>query len=92
MYNDLLLERIAMPVLDQDARIEELIEEIDELENLLSPEAQQLIRDLRPHPVTDDVYEEIDEKATFGERLADRMATGAGSWRFILLFCLFMAV
>ncbi len=92
MYNDLLLDRIAVPVLNQDARIDELIEEIDELDNLLSPEAQQLIRNLRPHPVTDDVYEEIDERATLGERLADRLATVAGSWRFIITFCLFMAL
>lgn len=91
MYNDLLLDRIA-PVLDQDTRIEELIDEIDELDNLLSPEAQQLIRDLRPHPVTDDVYEEIDEKDSLGDRLADKMATLAGSWRFIIFFTLLMAV
>lgn len=91
MYNDLLLDRIA-PVLDQDTRIEELIDEIDELDNLLSPEAQQLIRDLRPHPVTDDVYEEIDETASFGDRVADRMAEMAGSWKFIIGFSLVMAV
>jgi uncharacterized membrane protein len=91
MYNDLLLNRIAAaPVDDVDARIEELIEEIEELTNLAGPEAQRLIRDLRPHLVTDDVYEDIDERASLGDRLADKMATMAGSWRFIIFFGLLM--
>lgn len=91
MYNDLLLNRIVTPE-DTDDQIQDLIDEIEELENLLGPEAQQLIRDLRPHIVTDDVYEDIDERASFGDRLADRMATFAGSWKFIILFSLTMAV
>lgn len=91
MYNDLLLDRIVAPVDDdQDIRIQELIEEIEELENLLSPEAQELINDLRPRIVTEDVYEEIEERASLGDRLADRLATFAGSWRFIILFALIM--
>lgn len=93
MYNDLLLNRIAAaPVDDVDARIEELIEEIEELSSLAGPEAQRLIRDLRPHLVTDDVYEDIDEKASLGDRLADKMASVAGSWRFIISFGLLMVV
>jgi uncharacterized membrane protein len=91
MYNDLLLDRIVVPMDDdQDARIQELIDEIEELENLLSPEAQELISDLRPRIVTDDVYEEIDEQASVGDRLADKLAAFAGSWRFIILFTLVM--
>lgn len=91
MYNDLLLNRIvAAPADDPDARIMELIDEIEELNSLLSPEAQQLIRDLRPRIVTDDVYEEIEERASFGDRMADKLATWAGSWRFIIFFALVM--
>lgn len=93
MYNDLLLDRlVAMPADNQDERIQEIIEEIEELENLLSPEAQNLIRDLRPRTVTDDVYDEIDEHSTFGQRMADRIATWAGSWFFIILFMGMMAL
>lgn len=93
MYNDLLLDRLAaVPSHDPDVRVQELIEEIEELDNLLGPKAQTLIRDLRPVTVTDDVYEGIDEKATFGDRMADRLASLAGSWRFILGFIMFMAV
>lgn len=91
MYNDLLLDRIAAPAVNADDRIQELIDEIEELDNLLSPEAQALIRDLRRHTVSDNVYEEIDEHATLGDRLADWLAAYAGSWRFILLFAGIMA-
>jgi uncharacterized membrane protein len=92
MYNDLLLNRLAAaPVEDADEHIQELIDEIEELKSLTSPEAQELIRDLRPRLVTDDVYEEIEERASFGDRMADRLATWAGSWRFIIGFGLLMA-
>lgn len=91
MYNDLLLNRIAgAPIENPDGRIQELIDEIEELKSLLSPEAQELIRHLRPRLVTDDVYEQIDEQASLGDRLADRLASFAGSWKFILGFALLM--
>ncbi len=93
MYNDLLLNRIAgAPIENPDDRIQELIDEIEELKSLLSPEAQELIRDLRPRIVTDDVYEDIDERASLGDRMADRLAAFAGSWKFILGFALLMVV
>ncbi len=92
MYNDLLLTRIAAAPADEaDAHIQELIDEIEELNSIVSPKAQELIRDLRPRIVTDDVYEEFDEQASLGDRLADRLAAVAGSWRFIIFFCLLMA-
>jgi uncharacterized membrane protein len=92
MYNDLLLNRLAAAPVDEDAEIQDLIDEIEELDNLLDPEAQNLIRELRPYIVTEDVYEDIDEEASLGDRLADRMATFAGSWKFILMFAGIMVV
>lgn len=97
MYNDLLLQRLAASNLSPedaqyDARIDSLIAEIEELENLLSPEARDLIEDLRPMTVSDDVYGEIDEHASLGDRLADRLALFAGSWGFIIFFGLVMLV
>jgi uncharacterized membrane protein len=86
MYNDLLLNRLAPAVDNDDLEVQGLIDEIEELDSLLSPEAQTLIRDLRPYIVTDDVYEDIDEQASFGDRMADKLATFAGSWKFILIF------
>jgi len=91
MYNDLLLNRLAAAPVDEDAEIQDLIDEIEELDTLLDPEAQALIRDLRPYIVTDDVYEDIDEQASFGDRLADKFSTLAGSWKFIIVFSLLMA-
>lgn len=92
MYNDLLLNRIVPPVDNAEEEVQGLIEEIEELDSLLSPEAQELIRDLRPYIVTDDVYEEIDEAASIGDRLADKISTFAGSWKFIISFGLIMVV
>jgi uncharacterized membrane protein len=91
MYQDLLMDRFITDT-DQDERIDELISEINNLDNLLSPEAQQLIQDLRPHTVTDDVYKEIDQQDSLGDRWADRLAAQAGSWRFIILFVVFMLI
>ena len=93
MYNDLFLERLVAlnPITeDADTRIERLIDEIEALDNLLSPEALSLIRDLRPHTVSDDVYDDLEEKATIGDKLADKMASFAGSWTFIGGFIIFM--
>jgi uncharacterized membrane protein len=102
MYNDLLLDRLvastaALPSQNTDVdvdveeeRIQELITEIEELDSLLSPEAQDIIRDLRPVTVSDDIYDLIEENATFGQRMADRIATFAGSWGFIIFFLLLM--
>jgi uncharacterized membrane protein len=92
MYSDLLLNRLVAPVDTEDEQIQDLIDEIEELDSLLSPEAQELIRDLRPYIVTDDVYEDIDEQASFGDRVADRLSYFAGSWKFIIMFALLMAV
>lgn len=92
MYSDLLLNRIGAPVNADDEQIQDLIEELEELDSLLSPEAQDIIRDLRPHIVTDDVYEQIDEGASFGDRLADRISSFAGSWGFISLFLVAMII
>ncbi len=92
MYNDLLLNRLVAPEDNEDEQIQDLIDEIEELDSLLSPEAQDLIRDLRPYIVSDDVYEDIDEQASFGERVADWTATFQGSWKFIFVFAAIMAI
>ncbi len=91
MYNDLIFDRLSIfPHDDPDTRVSELIEEAEALDNLLSPEAREIIEDLRPRTVTDDVYEDMDENATFGQKMADRLSAWAGSWTFIILFLFFM--
>jgi uncharacterized membrane protein len=76
---------------EEEARIDELIEDIEDLESLTSDEARDLIEELRPLSVSEDVYEELEEESTFGDRMADRLSTFAGSWRFIIGFSVFMA-
>jgi uncharacterized membrane protein len=43
-------------------------------------------------PTARDVNREADDKLTWGQRLADRVAGWNGSWSFILLLCLLSAV
>lgn len=42
--------------------------------------------------ISRDVHREFDENITFGQRLADHVASFGGSWTFILLFLAFMVV
>jgi CRP/FNR family transcriptional regulator, cyclic AMP receptor protein len=56
------------------ALLSELADRLRETNALLSQRAAK------------DVNKELDENATFGERVADKVATVAGSWAFILSF------
>lgn len=42
-------------------------------------------------PITDDTEASYDSARTFGDRAADTIATFGGSWRFLILFALFLA-
>ncbi|MCU0514780.1 MAG: DUF1003 domain-containing protein [Anaerolineae bacterium] len=88
----LAAEQAAADADNDDARIEELIEDLEELDSLVGKEAQELIEELRPLHVSEDVYEEIEEETTFGQRMADRVASVAGSWGFIFGFMLLMVI
>jgi len=91
LNHDLLLQQqLAQMGVDDDAHIEAIISEIEELDSLTDNRAQALIEELRPHTVTEDVYEELEERETFGARLSDVIAEYVGSWRFIVLFSLMM--
>lgn len=46
----------------------------------------------REHLVASDLNEQIAKNATFGQRMADRIARVAGSWPFIITFVLFIVV
>ncbi|WP_395943196.1 DUF1003 domain-containing protein [Brevundimonas sp.] len=43
-------------------------------------------------PISEDINETFDDKQTFGDRLADRVATFGGSWTFLIAFGAFLAV
>jgi uncharacterized membrane protein len=54
---------------------------------------QEVIRSLREHEVlSEDVESQFDQKWTFGERLADKIAKFGGSWTFLITFALFLFI
>ena len=61
--------------------------ELTELEN-------EVIKDLSNHELTakNPLNEDEEDAATFGERVADRIASFGGSWRFIISFCAVLAI
>ncbi len=53
-------------------------------------ERRVLTRAARRSPVSRDANEAFDDRLTFGQRLADRVAAVGGSWAFILAFLTFL--
>ena len=51
-----------------------------------------LARADRRQTVTEDPIQRLNAQTTFGERLADQVATFGGSWRFIILFGIVLVV
>ena len=57
----------------------------------LSSLEKEVLRSLREHElVSTDIEREFDRQWSFGERLADRIATFGGSWTFLAFFALFL--
>lgn len=50
----------------------------------------ELIEMLLDNPTAIDSDKEEDERRTFGDKLADRVTEIAGSWGFIIGFCVFL--
>ena len=54
---------------------------------------EQVLHSVRDHElVSEDVNREFDRQLTAGERIADRVASFGGSWRFIMIFAGVMVV
>jgi uncharacterized membrane protein len=62
------------------------------VDKLADAERKALERAARHQTVTEDPNRRLDSQATFGERLADRVAEFGGSWVFISLFGAFLLV
>lgn len=60
-------------------------------DDLGSAERKALAHAARRQALTEDPNRKLDEQATFGGRLADRVAEFGGSWPFISIFGLFLA-
>jgi uncharacterized membrane protein len=67
---------------------EYLIKEIGELSDL----EKSVLASLTKNTTLADKLEEEDQKLSFGERIADKVASFGGSWTFIISFILFIAL
>ncbi len=68
---------------------EALRSELDRVSSL----EEQVIEKIRHHElISDNIEDDWALKYTLGQRVADRVAAFGGSWRFIILFCGFIAV
>jgi uncharacterized membrane protein len=63
-----------------------------EIEKLPPYEQEIVERFINGHRVARDVVREFDEGLTFGERIADRVASFGGSWTFIFLFLTILVI
>ncbi len=61
-------------------------------QDLGEKDEEEIIDMLVDNPITVDVDKEIDAKMTFGDKVADKISAIAGSWTFIILFCLFLII
>jgi uncharacterized membrane protein len=53
----------------------------------------QVMKSLEEHEIlSKNINEEFEQKQTFGERLADKLAANAGSWKFIILFSVILVL
>lgn len=77
---------------EEDAMIAGLIDDIEELDSLVDEEAADLIEELRPYIVSEDVYEDIEEDESAWDKAADMIASIVGSWGFIISFLIMMAM
>ncbi len=59
-------------------------------QNLDQKDEEEIINLLVDMPISLDVDKEIDEKMTFGDKVADKLSAIAGSWSFIIGFSLFL--
>lgn len=60
--------------------------------DLLANEASVVRRAAERRPITEDINETFDQEQSFGDRLADRVASFGGSWPFIIAFGVFLLV
>ena len=58
--------------------------------NLDTKDQEELLDLLIDQPISIDVDKLEESKLTKGDRLADRLSEVAGSWTFIIVFCLFL--
>ena len=61
-------------------------------QNLDEKDEEEILDLLINNPISIDVDKENDEKMTFGDKVADKFSAIAGSWTFIISFCVFLII
>ena len=61
-------------------------------QNLEEKDEEEILDLLINEPISIDVDKESDKNLTFGEKVADKFSAIAGSWTFIIGFCLFLII
>ena len=61
-------------------------------QNLEEKDEEEILDLLINEPISIDVDKETDKNLTFGEKVADKFSEIAGSWAFIIGFCLFLII
>jgi uncharacterized membrane protein len=65
---------------------------LEKINGLTKREQEMIRRILQRSHVSRNINKEFDEQLTFGQRLADRVASFGGSWTFIIIFgCILLA-
>ena len=61
-------------------------------QNLEEKDEEEILDLLINEPISIDVDKETDKNLTFGEKVADKFSEIAGSWTFIIGFCIFLII
>ncbi len=61
-------------------------------QDLEERDEQELLDLLVDKPLSVDVDKQADENMTFGDKCADKLAEKAGSWKFIIIFVVFLII
>jgi len=75
---------------EKEKLIQEILEKDKDLKG--SNIDENLMHDLLAGRITKNINDVHNEKSTFGQRVADKVASFGGSWTFIIGFCLLIAV
>ena len=75
--------------MDKNSRKEKLVKQLLNRDFDVTDE-YELIEMLLDNPTAIDSDKEEDERRTMGDKLADKVTEIAGSWGFIIVFCLFL--
>jgi len=71
-------------VMNNQEQLKELV--LEKINHLTKREQDMIRRILQRSHVSRNINKDFDEQLTFGQRLADRVASFGGSWTFILIF------